>query len=657
MVARFAYWYVRHPMWGRALVLLVILYWLAIVVTVLAPPAFAATNAQALNWTGVTDAQNVPLGNYYLASVDLYQAAQQSAPDVSWHPSTWQDWVGAMTTSIGGGALASVILTAEAGLFVGLLTLSVWLFRLAASSVWLAFFAALARPFVDAIFILVAKVGLLLWLLPIAVFAGGWVAMIKGAGARGWMMILSALLVAVLGVALMADPVTLMYGEHGLLAVARGSAFQVAQAAVHNGPTVAQPLNGASPLDAFTGDLITAVARRPFQMWQYGHVLSGGCDQAWTVAMMTHPSDDAPIRAMETCGNYSGARHASTLNGNNVWLGALLVIAALLFTYFMLVAAGALVRVPAQALYRVIKAPVDINIGILDGAGREYMWFAVKKFLFCGLEMFAYTLFICIAGMAIGRVMTSPLPAELGGDSPVAKILMFAAAAAVATGLFRLMQADLFGHQARGPFRRLAWGAAGAAASVVGAKGLGMASKAIGSRGGAGSAAQPPWVQLESKMGDTAQRLGASRPGFDTISCATQDGSGGGNTGHTVAGGGGGSWGADGAGAANAGRAIPTPTPLTRPPTRQGSAAPDRRAGATRSRPQPVASRQPRGPAAAAPAGSAATQLGFDTISPDQPQPAGSAAQPGAAPRSSGAAAPARGLDTISPNPTTPRKS
>ena len=50
------------------------------------------------------------------------------------------------------------------------------------------------------------------------VFAGGWVAMIKGAGARGWMMILSAFLVAILGIALMSDPVTLMYGEHGLLA-------------------------------------------------------------------------------------------------------------------------------------------------------------------------------------------------------------------------------------------------------------------------------------------------------------------------------------------------------------------------------------------------------------------------------------------------------
>ena len=213
MLARFTYWYLRHPMWGRPLALMIMLYWLASVTVALAPPAFASTNAEALNWTGVKDNQGVPLGNYYLASIDIYQAAKDSAPDVSWNPSTWLDWLGSMGSTMGGGALASVILTAEAGLFVGMLAISVWLFRLAAKSVWLTFFATLARPFVDAIFIVTAKAGMLLWLLPIAVFAGGWVAMIKGAGARGWMMILSAFLVAILGIALMSDPVTLMYAS------------------------------------------------------------------------------------------------------------------------------------------------------------------------------------------------------------------------------------------------------------------------------------------------------------------------------------------------------------------------------------------------------------------------------------------------------------
>ena len=654
MLARFTPWYLRHPMWGRPLALMVLLYWLAAVTVALAPPAFASSNAEALNWTGVKDDQGVPLGNYYLASIDIYESAKQSAPDVSWSPGSWFDWLGSMGSTMGGGALASVILTGEAGLFVGMLAISVWLFRLAAKSVWLTFFATLARPFVDAIFIVTAKAGLLLWLLPIAVFAGGWVAMIKGAGARGWMMILSAFVVAILGIALMSDPVTLMYGEHGLLATARGAAFQVAEAAVHNGPSSRTPLGGATPLDVFTGDLITAVARRPFQLWQYGHVLDGQCDTAWTAAMMTHSSENAPITAMETCGDYAGARHASNLNGNNVWLGLLLVTAAFLFMYFLLVAAGALVMVPAQAMYRVIKAPVDVKIGILDGAGRDYMGFAVRKFFGMGLQMFAYTLFICIAGMAIGRVMANPLPADLGGNSPVAKMLMFAASACVATGLFRTMRADLFGHKAGGPFGRLAWGAAGAAASLVGAKGVSTAMKALGDRrGGAG---KPPWEEMESKVSAIAETLGSSKPGFDTISTPKSGGSDSGDgPGRTVSSGGGSS--GEGAGVPAAHRPVPTPTSLSRPPSRQDGSTPDRGDAAKRRRSQPLAGRQSRRPVPAASSSSGGPmdrRMGFDTIAPNQ-QAGGEAGGPrGRAPRPAAEVGRARGLDTISLNPTKP---
>ena len=77
MLARFTYWYLRHPMWGRPLALMIMLYWLAAVTVALAPPAFASTNAEALNWTGVKDDQGVPLGNYYLASIDIYESAKQ----------------------------------------------------------------------------------------------------------------------------------------------------------------------------------------------------------------------------------------------------------------------------------------------------------------------------------------------------------------------------------------------------------------------------------------------------------------------------------------------------------------------------------------------------------------------------------------------------
>jgi hypothetical protein len=245
--------------------------------------------------------------------------------------------------------------------------------------------------------------------------------------------------------------------------------------------------------------------------------------------------------------------------------------------------------------------------------------------------------------------MTNPLPADLGGDSPVAKILMFAASACVATGLFGTMRADLFGHN-RGPIGRFAWGAAGAAASLVGAKGVSTAIKGLNARrSGAG---KPPWEEMESKVAAITDTLGASKPGFDTISTPKSAGSGQGDEpGRTVSTGGGGS-GGEGAGAPATHRPIPVPTSLTRPPNRQDGSTPDRGDKSQRRRSQPVAGRPSQRrpvPAArsSAPAGMD-RQLGFDTIAPNQ--------QPGDAGRRSsrpaGDVGQARGMDTISPNPT-----
>ena len=649
MAARMYCWYVRHPWLGRPVVLALLIELVALVATVAAPPAFASSNAAALNWTGVKDAEGVPIGNYYLAAINLSKQARDAAPDVTMNPVTWFDWLDKVTTGLIDAAVASFFLTLEAGLFTALLAISVWLFRLAAKSVWLAFFGALARPFVDAMFIVVNKAGLVLWLLPPAVFAGAWTIW-KGASGRGWMMILSAFMIATVGVLLLNDPVALMYGDHGLLATGRGAAFQVAEAAIHNGAISATHAarDNDGQLEIFTGDLISAVARGPFQLWQYGHTLTGRCDQTWTQAMLTHPSEDAPIKAMQACQDFEAARYADNLNGNNAWLGLLLCVSAFLFMVLLLMAGGALVMVPARAMYRVIKAPVDIYIGIPEGPGRAWMLHALTLFAFIVVEMFVYTLFVCIAGMAMARVVTHPLPADLGGNNPVAKMLMFAASSCVTIGLFRTMRAELFGvaHRQSG-LGRLGWSAAGAAASVVGARGVGAAMKRLQDR--RAHRDSPPWEDLESKIGEVAQSVGASGHGFDSISADKSSGGGSQTGGHTVKPGGD-KGESQSAGPTAAPRPVPRPTSLSRPQPRQDKSTPaDRRQG-TRRAPAVAGQRTKPVPAAATSVGARLRGSGLDTINADR---TGGAATPG----SGGAASPQRspsgggsGMDKISPD-------
>lgn len=650
MTGRLYCWYQRHPWVGRQLMLTLMIQLGALLATVAAPPAFASSNAAALNWTGVKDAEGVPIGNYYLAAINLSKQAKDAAPEVTVNPVTWFDWLDKVTTGLIDAAVASFFLTLEAGLFTALLAISVWLFRLAAKSVWLTFFGALARPFVDAMFIVVNKAGLLLWLLPIAVFAGAFVIIVRGAAGRGWMMILSAFMVATVGVLLLSDPVALMYGDDGLLATGRSAAFQVAEAAVHNGAITgahaARDNNGQ--LEIFTSDLISAVARGPFQLWQYGHTLTGRCDQTWTQIMLTHPSEDAPIKAMQTCGDVEAARYAANLNGNNAWLGLLLCASAFLFTAFLLMAGGALVMVPARAMYRVIKAPVDIYIGIPEGPGRAWMLHALKLFAFMLLEMFVYTLFVCIAGMAMSRVVTHPLPADLGGNNPVAKMLMFAASSCVTIGLFRTMRAELFGvAQRQGALSRLGWTAAGAAASVVGGRGVTEALKRIQDRRAHRNS--PPWEDLQSKIGEVAQAVGASSHGFDSISADKSGGADAQPGGHTVKSGGqpSGEDSPPAGSASGAPRPVPKPTSLSRPQTRQDKSTPaDRRKGG---RQAPVVAGQHRKPVPAATSGGAGPRgAGLDTINADRGR--GPTAPGGAGKLTPQRAPGERGMDTMNPN-------
>lgn len=522
MGARLYCWCIRHPRLARPLMVTALMELAALTATAAAPPAFASSNAAALDWTGVKDAQGVPIGSYYLATVSLSKQLTDGAPQVNpVNPATWFDWVDKVSTRLIDAAAASMFLTAEAGVFIALLAIAVWLYRLAAKSVWVTFFATLARPFVDAMVIAVNKAGLLLWLLPIAVFAGGWT-VIKGAAGRGWMMILSAFAVATVGVLLLSDPVALMYGDHGLLATGRGAAFEVAEVAMHNGAISGAHAarDDAGQLEVFTGDLMSAVARRPFQVWQYGHTLSGRCDLAWGQTMLAHPSEDAPIKAVQACGDLEAARYASDLNGNNAWLGLLLCGSAFVFTSLVFRAAGALVMVPARAMYRVVKAPVEIYVGIPEGPGRAWMLHALKQFGFMFVEMFVYTLFVCAAGMVIARIVTNPLPADLGGTNPVAKILVFGASSWVMIGLFHTIRAELFGIGHRqGMVSRLGWSAAGAAASLLGARAGGAVLKRVQNQ--RARRESPPWEDLDSKISEVAKAVGGSGQGLDTISAAT----------------------------------------------------------------------------------------------------------------------------------------
>ena len=133
-----------------------------------------------------------------------------------------------------GGLAAANILTAEAGLFVGIVAMALWLLKVTVSTYWLTVIGEIARAIAGAVIQVTTSLGLLLLAVPIGVFAGV-VTVKRGEAGRGWTMIGIALTMPAASMAMFADPAGLMYGPDGLLAFGRRIGFSVASAATHNG--------------------------------------------------------------------------------------------------------------------------------------------------------------------------------------------------------------------------------------------------------------------------------------------------------------------------------------------------------------------------------------------------------------------------------------
>ena len=520
MSARLHYWYLTHPQWGRPLLVLAVLHTLAITATVAAPTASASTNAMVLNWTGLKDTYGVPLGNYYLSLPTIREQITQAGPDIGWTPDSWMAWTLHAMETMAFNVTSASILTAEAGLFVGIVALSLWLMKLTVSTYWLTLIGEIARAVTSAVITVTTQLGLLAIAIPIGVFAGV-MTIHRGEAGRGWTMILIALTMPALSIAIFANPAGLMYGDGGLLDFARRTGFSVAQAATpgHNGAFDGVATGGQ--VDALTASLITHTVREPLQLWNFGQVVDrvGSCGTAWSAAV-NRGIPDGPIRAMQSCGNKAAVSYAQHLDGTNIWVGLVFVIVALLLGSFMVLSGWAVLKVSVKAVYTTVILLPTLWLGAIPGAPQRRAAAVVWQFFRHAVEVLVYIVFVSVMGLAVESIVAGRLPAELGGSNPFAHVLMMGATSIAAIFLLRHIRADLSGdRQGPGLFRQ-AGGVAvgmgihaaigGAGGAAVGA-GRGLLSK-MGHRG-----ESTPWDQLDAAAADASRVHGQPQSGFDPV--------------------------------------------------------------------------------------------------------------------------------------------
>ncbi|MBP1823180.1 hypothetical protein [Mycobacterium sp. OAE908] len=548
MTVRVAYWLARHPRVRRNMRIFIVLQVLSAIAVCTAPTAGASTNAVVLNWTGLHDSYGVPVGDYYLSLASVRDQLIAAGPQGSaWDPATWGAWMvhgwDVLLTSVA----AASMLTAEAGFFVGVITLALWVMRVTISTYWLTVIGEVARAITAAVINVTTRWGLIAVAVPVGVFLGV-LAVRRGEAGRGATLILTALTMPALAVTVFSDPAGMMYGPDGLLAFGRRVGFSTAEAATHNGPVSGGGFTGQ--VDTLTAGLITHAVREPLQVFNFGHVVDrvGGCGAQWSAAVRAGASD-GPITAMARCGDGAAVRYAQHLDGTNVWTGLVLVVAALLFGWFMVSAGASVFMASLRALYTTVKLVPSLLAGAISGPPQRHAQAVVWQFFKHGLEVTVFIVFVSVIGLAIERLIAAPLPAELGGANPFAHVVMMGAASLAALYLLRHIRADLAGRPA-GPGLLVRGGQLVGGLAMSAAVG-GVSSAAVGGARGLrdklGSGGKAPWELADEIADKTPQEvLGEPLDGFDPVASGVDTVSTGPGGGDRAAGAPG--WGAAGSG-------------------------------------------------------------------------------------------------------------
>jgi hypothetical protein len=521
-MARAQYWLLRHRRVGRPLKILV---WLQLLVTIAvctAPAATASTNAAALNWTGLHDNNGVPIGDFYLSLASVADQITQAGPDASMlDPSTWWPWLMHALIVLANNFTAANILTAEASVFVGIIALSLWLMRLTISTYWLTVLGEIAKAITTAVTSVITRWGLIGITVPIGVFVGV-LAIRRGEHGRGWTMIMAALTMPALAVTVFSDPAGTMYGPNGLLVFGRRMAFSTAQAATHNGAISGGGFTGQ--VDTLTSSLITHVVREPLQVFNFGHVVDkvGICGAQYSQALLQGGSD-GPVKAMARCDDLAAVNYAQHLDGTNVFVGLVLMITAVMFGWFMVSSGASVFMVSVKAIYTTAKLLPSVFAGGISGPAQEHAKATVWRYFKHPLEVMVYIVFVSVMGLAIERLISRPLPAELGGTNPFAHILIIGGASLTALYLLHHVKADLEGRPSgRGLFGRATDVALGLSMhAALGGAGSAALGGARGLRGMFGRGGQTPWdrrdEQADKAGAGPEEVLGEPQEGFAPV--------------------------------------------------------------------------------------------------------------------------------------------
>ncbi|MGK8489576.1 hypothetical protein [Nocardia asiatica] len=305
-----------------------------------------------------------------------------------------------------GGPLnpGATILWAILGLeFIGYLaivTSAIWLIGYALSFRWMDWFAAALRGVADALTGQLATPIMLVTAATIGAFFVGWF-IARGYHAKAAVQVVTMVAVALLGPVFLAAPLSEVLSSHGLLA--QGRDLGIAVAAGLNGNESPNP---SQLMPTMQETLADNFARRPVQVWNFGHVVdeNPACRAAWSAGIRSG-DDDRVREGLKACGDAAAHAKASEPSMGQVGTGLLLLLCGGVLLVFAAYLSIRVMKAAMDAIYHCFMAIFGFAAGgFVYGPTQTFLVRNVVEGFIAAARMAAYTIFLGVYVLFLGNL-------------------------------------------------------------------------------------------------------------------------------------------------------------------------------------------------------------------------------------------------------------
>ncbi|WP_328404203.1 hypothetical protein [Nocardia sp. NBC_00403] len=297
-----------------------------------------------------------------------------------------------------GNTAIALVLNLEFAGWLVIVTTAIWLIGYALSFRWLDMFAAALHSFSDTLVRQIATPQMLLTAAAIGAFFVGWF-IVRGYHAKAAIQVLTMLGVAILGPLFLASPLEDVLSSDGWLAQGRNVGISVA--AGLNGENNPNPYQLVATMQE---DLADNFARKPLQVWNFGHVIDDqvACASAWTAGA---GSEDRVRKGMEDCKDsyaHWATEHPSV---GQIGAGLLLLVSGIVLLAFAVVLAVKVIWAALDTIYHSIMAIFGFAAGgFIYGVTQTFLVRNLVDAFVASARMAIYTIFLGLYVLFLGSL-------------------------------------------------------------------------------------------------------------------------------------------------------------------------------------------------------------------------------------------------------------